>query len=222
MSEETHPSYGMVAFHRVQGSPETFFGSEIQGQGHYIVLEIKQGIRIHDNGYDRYRGHKKLIQVRLTAAQFANLLTTMNVADGVPCTIDRIRENGKTVGVDPPPVQKKEIERVTESFTDKISDVIKDLYEKSNEIHAILDQKSVGKKSREIIKEAFASTIMSIEDNLPFMVEMFNEATDKIVVQAKSEVDAFVTTVAIKTGLKNLPLALGSHTGNDGNDGELR
>jgi len=217
---ESHPSYGMVVFHRVQGSPRFFFGSEVQGQGTYISLEIKEGERHHD-GKDYYMGRKHLIRIRMTASQFAQLLTTMNMGDGVPCTIERVWKDGKYQGVEAPPVQKKEIERVEEHFRQRLSKFTQDLDAGRQRVLEILEQKTIKKSDRQEIKSLLDMVMREVASNTPYMIRLFRESTETIVEQAKAEVDSFVTTVAMKTGLGKLKqLALGAGNVESDTEGE--
>ena len=87
--KEKHPAYGMVGFYRVSGNPGRLFGSSLKNHESYIALRIGTGERIHSNGWDRYYGSLRgeHVEVMLSSAQFAELLTSMNVGNGVPCTI---------------------------------------------------------------------------------------------------------------------------------------
>ena len=76
----THPSYGMVQFSRVTGGNCRLFGSALEGHNHRIELRIFEAeMHIdHDLHMERPYGKGQIIEVALSAAQFAELLTTMN------------------------------------------------------------------------------------------------------------------------------------------------
>ena len=91
---ESHPAWGMVEFSRVEhGGPCRLFGSSLTNHGTTIILRVWEASRKHDCGQDWYHGsiRKELIAVEMSAAQFAGLLTTMNVGNGVPCTIRHVQ-----------------------------------------------------------------------------------------------------------------------------------
>jgi hypothetical protein len=147
-------------------------------------------------------GHRTLIEVELSAAQFAELLTTMNVGSGVPCTIRHLAGQGH---IPDPPDTKIEIDRVQESFGDRIKD-LKDLLKQSKaSIQEMFDEKAtLGVKSKAQVLEVINKLIMEITSNIPFIIDQFNEATERVVTSAKAEVDNFVTNVIVQTGLTQL------------------
>jgi len=117
---ESHPSWGMVQFSRVQhGGPCRLFGSSLEDHGTTILLHIFQGRREHDLSEDHLMGGNELVAVELSAAQFAGLLTTMNIGHGVPCTIRRLP------GQEMPdvPDDSRESERVRQSFGEHIDGI---------------------------------------------------------------------------------------------------
>ena len=92
---ETHPSYGMLGFSRIakcEGTP--LFGTSMQ-HSNTIVLRLKAASRRRDLNNDWYFGGKELFEVEMSYSQFAELITSIGVGDGVPVTIRRI--NGQTM-----------------------------------------------------------------------------------------------------------------------------
>jgi hypothetical protein len=83
---ETHPSYGVVMLSRASGSP-TLFGSKLRNHGQFIILQLCNAKVRREDGDETYFGTDRVAEVWLSAAQFASLLTTMNTAPGVPCTL---------------------------------------------------------------------------------------------------------------------------------------
>src|SRR5208337_4240325 len=91
--EDYHdPSYAMVSFSRISAGGEglSLFGSSIKHHS-AITLSIKQArlSRDTDLSHDWYFAENRfpLIEVTLSPNQFAELLTSMNVGDGVPATL---------------------------------------------------------------------------------------------------------------------------------------
>lgn len=198
---ETHPSFGMIQFSRITGGTEhNFFGSSLR-PNQWIRLRIAQGERVHDLGQDWYRGHgKQHIEVDLTAAQFADLLTTMNVGDGVPCTIAYL--GGQSV--EQAPFEKPVTARIHGEFKDRMRAIGED-YEKGRErVAEILQKPKIGKADREEIEGVLEALYRRLIGDSPFYLSQFEEGADKIVSQAKAEVDAFVTGMVQRTGMKAL------------------
>lgn len=200
---KSHPSYGLVSFHRVScgGNKEKLFGSSILHHFTMVRLTIHEAELTHDLCYDSIFPRKQIVEVDLSAAQFAELLTTMNQGSGVPCTI-RWREG---VGeVEPPPDNEIEIDRVHESFKANMAERVEWLSERREELAGILEKKAIGKQDRLKISRIIEGVIAEFRSSAPFAVDQFSEATEKIVTAAKAEVDSFVTQVIQVTGLEQL------------------
>lgn len=197
--EETfeHESYGMVGLSRCTGSAR-LFGSAIPRHGHFICLRVSEGERNHHLSRDWYRARKNLIEVWLSAAQFADMVTGMNMGEGVPCTIKRL--HGKLL--EEPPDLKTEAEKVQTDFSTDLQDLVTQLKGARKEIEGILEQKSIKVADRKTILARVNKMVQEIEANVPFVLQSFQEASDKVVTHAKAEVEAFTTARVIAAGVK--------------------
>ena len=197
--EFNHPSYGMASFHRVHnGSGTRLFGSSITDHHNTVRLTIGPGTLIHDLNHDRYYGSQRgeYIEVEFSAAQFAELLTRMNEGSGIPCTI-RTRDGKR---VDDPPDIETETERIKNGF----ADTLKSYYERAHKYRREVDESTKGlpAKAREKIRVALDVMEQTFKDNIPFVMEMFDEASTRVVTAAKHEIDAFATHVLGTLGLE--------------------
>jgi hypothetical protein len=106
----THPSYGHAAFTRVTGGIGRLYGSAITDHGSCVELKISTSELVRDRGlsYEHYYARDRIITVMFSEAQFATLITTMNVSEGAPCTINR--REGKAV--ESPPNVPLETEKI--------------------------------------------------------------------------------------------------------------
>lgn len=201
---ETHPSYGMARFSRRQGSPGRLFGSPVQDHQAYVTLTVARGecVTTQDTGWTRYYGGLRgdLIEVDMSAAQFAELLTSMNVGSGVPCTVRYLA--GKQVEV--PPDVRLEIERVREGFTERIRAINDQARQDAKEASDLLDKKTLTVAERKLLKEKLERTFREVDANTPYMLKLFEEASEKVVTHAKAEIDAFVAHNIITAGIRAL------------------
>jgi len=103
---KNHPSYGTVMFTRTHcgGGREKLFGSAITNHFTTVKLTIREAELRHKYHEDRIWGDRKIIEVELSAAQFVELLTTMNVGTGTPCTI-RFRQDVGKIEIPSPPAR---------------------------------------------------------------------------------------------------------------------
>lgn len=200
---EEHESFGMVSFSRRTGNPGRLFGSSLRTHESYVTLAVKRAVRIHSNGCDRYYGGTRgdIVEVDLSAAQFADLLTTMNVGLGTPCTIRWL--DSKRIP-NPPEDIKLEVEKVRETFKSDMGRVAKDIHAKRKQVEEILSKKSVTQADRKQVIDLFRTMAMNVESNIPFMLEQFEEASEKVVQHAKAEIDSFITSNVMAAGLRSL------------------
>lgn len=215
---EKHPSYGLVSFNRISGGHGTrFFGSALTNHHGFIELKVSRAQVKHELGMDWYYDTEGLFEVRMTSAQFAELITKMNVGTGTPCTLHSI---GRERIPDSPGQMKTEQEKVRESFSQKIWGLVDTLEKARSQVEKILEKKSaIRKQDRDDIQGLFRMVVREIRSNAPFMIECFEEAAEKVVTAAKAEVEGFVTGVAIRTGLDQIRktgLALGPADAEDG------
>lgn len=197
-----HPSYGMVQFSRVSGGKRQLFGSTMTEHSNTIFLRVAQGVREFRLKEDRYYTGRKdsIIEVEMSAAQFTELITTMNIGSGVPCTI-RALNNTRVEG---PPDEGTEMDRVREDFAEDLKNISSKLDGAKDELAAILAKKSIGKGDKVAISKIVSRMFMHFEDNVPFVQEQFQRATDRSVAAAKTEIDATLTNAVTKLGLKSL------------------
>jgi hypothetical protein len=199
---ENHESYVMVGFSRRQGSPGRLFGSSLKTHESYVTLKVSKGERIHSLGYDRYYGgmNGDILEVDLSAAQFAELLTTMNVGSGVPGTLRRAFNKR----VEPASETELEVEKIRVGFKKKMGDLASTCRQDIKDVEALLEKKGLVKADKEAILAKFRRVMMEVESNTPFMLSQFEEATEKVVTHAKAEVDAFMTHNVVSEGLRAL------------------
>jgi hypothetical protein len=195
----THPSYGMVQFVRTHnGGARRLYGSSLTNHGTTIRLDVRPSQWYHDLHEDRYTVESltPLIEIELSAAQFSELLTTMNIGYGVPCTIRYV--NGAPV--EKPPAVDTEVERVKAKFGDDLNEMIEVMYERRKDIEALTDK--LPAKSKEKLRIALDVMIQQLESNTPFVMQQFNEASDRVVNAAKKEIEAFTTHALRAAGME--------------------
>lgn len=201
---QTHPSYGQVLFSRISGGSRRLYGSPVRKHGDSIILEIRRSEVTHRLGSTYFFGRKRLIEVELSAAQFASLLTTMNVGSGIPCTIRQI--DGERVE-DPPDDDPLEHERVAHAFTNEgkyATRINGALAEAEAALRETLERKAIRKAD---VREALAKVVSASQDvkaNLPFMLGQFREAAERVATTVKAEADAWLTNTVVRAGLTSL------------------
>lgn len=218
--EREHESYGLLQISRVSGGTGEFrlFGSALARHYGTIRLRIAPAKWIHGLHYDRYHGsaRREHIEIEMSAAQFAEAITSLNMGSGTPCTVRYI--DGKRITE--PPDFPTEAEHIRQGFEGSLSGfkAKMDAYRKKIEK---LTEKLSG-KARDEIRIALDVIIDQLDSNVPFVLKQFQEATSRITTAAKNEVEAFVTHAVQAAGLQaiasKLPPLLSSGEPEDKNE----
>lgn len=192
---ETHPSWGLAVFHRASGTGKRLYGSELRHH-ETIRFQLTVAKETRDLSQEWRFSGEVLFEVEFTPAQFAQLLTTMNVGSGVPCTIDYRIDLGR---------QKYEAsEAKDEKFKQELSQDEQAIYAHLNELEAHLDLVKMTVKDRDSLKGRVAKVKQIIRSGIPFVVSQYRDHMEKVVTDAKAQVEAFVTGVVTRTGLEAL------------------
>ena len=185
--EHRHPSYGMLAFNRINGGSPYLYGSSIKHHDK-INLVLKRGYSGRNLNQNWYYGREELFEVEMSYTQFVELITHMNMGDGVPVTIKRIQgeKMPECPYHNPLDVHRKEFE-----------DHLDDVYGQSQHLIGVLQEKfkskkSFNKKEQEEIISMLNQISNNIGSNQSFQLSQFNEQMEKTVTESKGEVEAFV------------------------------
>lgn len=196
----THEAFGLLQIHRIQGCPGHLFGSSVDHHS-YIELRVAQAEHHRDLNHDWYHDTgRPLIEIRLSAAQFAEAITTLNYGAGTPCTIGSIQ--GKTIPL--PPAEEEVREVFQAEFKKDMSRVAHQLDKDIEQIRELLEKKSLSKEDRKTILFAMDKVRSHFANNAPFVHQQFEEAVEKTLAHAKAEADAFLTNAVIRAGQQAL------------------
>lgn len=203
----THPAFGQISISRVNHSGlQKLYGSAIGWHPHTMMLRIKTSERSHHLDHDTYFGRNTLIEVELSASQFADMLTHMNYGDGVPCTIRYLNNERVPEIDDEDPI---EVDRIKSQFKNKVIEMSAKLREDTKSLEDILSKKSINKADKNAIRNMLESVSRFFWDHSTFTIDMFSEAAEKITTQSKKEVEAFYRTVVEDMGIKAIKAADG-------------
>lgn len=93
-TKTSHPSYGTLVFSRRNGSSTPLFGSSIEHRDSIAITlyhaDITKGLYC-----DSIYSNKKIVEVEMSYSQFAEAITSMNMASGVPVTIRWTEKDGR-------------------------------------------------------------------------------------------------------------------------------
>ena len=99
-------------------------------------------------------------------------------------------------------------------FENEVQEKMHTLNQKLNTLTAdtkdiLQNKKTINKGDRETILHQMAMLQQEIHANMPFIAKMFNESFDKVVTEAKAEVEAFTQNKLSDLARKPIGLPLG-------------
>ena len=197
----THPSYGMAQFNRVSGGRPKLFGSELSDHYSTVVLSVSRGDVDNTGGRNWYHRRAPVIEVEFSAAQFVELISTLNCGDGIPCTIRFEAGKGR---VEDPPTVKTEADLARDHFTDRVKATTEKMRTIRARIATLGDLPKLKRADQKELMDCARALVQEVERNIPFYYEQFNEAVERRETQAKAEIDASVMATLQRLGLTKL------------------
>ena len=197
---EAHESFVTVSLSRISGL-RRFFGSSVESSA-WVELRVYPAELKHYLGADHIRAKTRpIIEVALSPAQFAELLTSMNVGSGVPGTMQSFNYKA----VPELPLMESETGRVRAGFEARMRREGVKVKEDLSALRKLFAEKKViSQADRKSALDILEKIVTEFCSNMPFHLDQFEEAAERIAVQAKAEVDSFITHAVMSTGLEVL------------------
>jgi len=188
-----HESYGALEITRCQRPPTSLFCSSIQHEN-TIRLRISAA-ELHRNQHTHtdlmYALHAKkdcYVEVEMSQTQFAEAITSLNKGGGTPVTVRYA--NGREM--QPCPYERKD-----EQFRAEFSADLEELATKVNgavkRAEALFSSKKpLTKSEKEEILSVLGSLSMAVNSNIPYVRDAFVKQMDKVVTEAKGNIEGFI------------------------------
>ena len=195
-----HPSFGMVKVSRTQGGPaDPLFGAEIDCNTH-MSLTISYAKVNQDLGRNWYYSYQDVCECIMTPVQYSELISTPNTT-GVPCTIRYTQKDGT--------IKYRPISTKTIYIKSKIEKEIEELKLKASKVESsvndILSKKgSFNKSDKDEIQSLVSQLSGLLNSRIPFYEKCLKENIERQLMEAKTEVESYVTHAIHQTGLKAL------------------
>ncbi len=193
----THPAFGMVGVSRVSATPGvTLFGTDFLHQG-FMRLTVHTAVLERGLSHDRTYARRRLVELDLSEAQWAQFVSSPNIGDGVACTL-RVYDQTVVPGI-PYRVQAN-------VFSQEIK---QDLQELLNHVHSAQaaveeDLHGVSKIKTERLREALRKLEQDVRSNLPFVARSFGRYMEDTVQHAKVEISSYALQAIQRAGLEAL------------------
>lgn len=203
--DEAHPAWGLIGASRVSHSPPgaALFDSDIK-HNHFVVLRIRRASRKRDLYRDWKHGEDELIEVAMSEAQWASFVSTLNMGDGVPCTIERVG-NEFMPGVEYEPRLAVSMDEVSAAATKALE-----------HIQTAFDAYKESKSAKN--RKALESAIANAPANLRFAAESLSEHAENVVSRARADIEAAVVSKARQLGIDPAEIATPHNLLEAGND----
>jgi hypothetical protein len=205
-----HPAFAVIGASRVNSTGHTLFQSEFKHQS-FITIRIKGARVARGLSNDRITSaadtNLPYIEVDLSESQWATFVSSMNVGEGVPCTMTYRRDVGYIPQIPEPPERK-------EQFTSEMRETLQDSIEHLKKIEKALEGAKITGKLRDELMGHVRMAKQEIQSNMPFVEKQFAEHVENTVESAKQEIHGYMVGQLQRAGLTalagngNLPLQL--------------
>lgn len=186
----THPAFGMIGAARVQSTGYPLNGSDFLHHN-FIVLKIHRSEFLRRLSGDSHFARDEIVEVALSEAQWATMISSLNVGNGVPCTISYIQGEGDVPQL---PVPRGETEEFAKEVRDKVQASV-------DELTAVLDENPRLPKA---VRHRLEMARQELRANLPFVVQCFGEHVEDTMEKAKTEIEAYLHGTVTRAGLQAL------------------
>lgn len=197
---ERHDSWGMVGIYHQHHGGRQLFGSDVTNYN-TICLKIKTAQCSRELGRDWIMGDKTLIEITLSANQFADLLTNANIGDGVPCTIEYVMNKGM-IKYQPQKPKIKVIEEECDALSEK---AVTDIQSSIAMVKELIEKKKISKTlGKELLFNMNGALSSLIGGGKEFYKKQAEQELENMVVEAKRQVQNYVDNKIYNTGLSML------------------
>lgn len=206
--KETHPSYGTISISNTSSTGTPLFNSDVR-HGHFISIRISEAHRNIDGTHEMVMADKQLIEINMTAAQFAEFITTPNRGSGTPCTLRYVAGDepyeGVRFGRPYPPMP--------EPFTDKFKAEGRErmdlMIAHMERAKTMADNLQSGaerptKANIGVMVHGLQQAIQEIRSNLPYVLKVLDEQTEQRMQKAATEFESYVSMRLQHMGLEAL------------------
>jgi hypothetical protein len=186
--DEQHPAWALIGAHRVSSTPgAVLFDSDLHHQ-HYVAVSIRAASRRRDLHRDWLHGHEEYIEVAMSEAQWASFVSSMNVGDGVPCTVER-RGREQVPGMPYQPRLAESMDEV-DNAADEALQKINDAFEKYREHKTVTNLR------------ALEFAIKHAPSNMRFAAQSLSEHAENVVQRSRADIEAMVMVKAQQLGIE--------------------
>lgn len=149
-----------------------------------------------------------IVEVSMSEAQWAHFVSSVGQGGGVPCTLETVG----TERMDRCPEQH-EMQRFSEDAKREAAKASAFLDEAIKQLHALAQEKAPSKAKREEVLALVKWTKQKLADSMPWVARQLNERMAAIVLEGKTELEAYAQRTLIESGLTELAKLTGRPAG---------
>ena len=206
-TKATPPAFGQVSAARVNGRAN-LYGSDFSHNG-YVTLSIKGSELRRSLSRDWHFEREQIIEIALSEAQWATLVSSLNNGGGVPCTLMWQQEKGLIPRLPDP---EKRVDQFTAEMQEDFADAVAAVDVLKEQIKGMGLSK---KRTDELISQADLVS-KKLTSSAPFVAEQFAEHMEEEVERAKVEIHGYASQLFQRAGVTALagegPLVLTDET----------
>lgn len=190
-----HPAYGQISVGRVSGSA-MLYGSDFK-HSNYIALRVRRSALTRSLSADWPHAREELIEIHMSESQWATMICSLNIGEGVQCTLDTVM--GEKIPGLPRQVPKRH-----------------DQYAKENAIHMatamaglekaveLLEGSGLSKAKQSELVSLLRKAHQDIGVNQDFVAKSFGEHMEDTTQKAKVEINAWGNNLLRGLGIERL------------------
>lgn len=202
-----HPAFGIVSVSRVSTNGHRLFASDLS-HSEYIKISIHEAHTVETDGIQSHRqkrgdGGNSVAEIELSPAQWASLVASFGVGEGVPCTLRRVRD-GKTKLL--PEIDQFESTR--ERFERQIHETVEKQTGLLQEIVGELASLAAKGKANKTELNELCRRMAVVTNNMPsefaYSTKLMQEVMEHIIASGKAELETVAVGVATRLGIKEI------------------
>lgn len=192
--EKEHPSFGVASLSRANGCG-ALYGSPLHDHFETIRLRISHSTEVIDGFISSYYAkNPNIIEVEFSMAQFSEFITTMNVNDGIPCTIRRLGKES----ISGPSYDANLLGTAATEFERHAKDATQGLASAQEVVKQLYDDKKINKTTYLTLHNLLRGCIMQMASNMPYIMTQMQEAAESIKSKASAEIAAMAAKFQYK------------------------
>lgn len=203
----SHPAFGLVSINRNRSTGKRLYASDLTHH-EVITLTFHESEQLEQDGLVRHRlsGSRRkspLLEVSLSPAQWATMISSFGMGDGVPCTINSLIR-GEYERLPEIGFNESTRERYERQIRESSERQLEKINEKLAALGELVAKGKAGKRELESVYNDLAGAIKNLPGNLSYSTQLIQESMDKIVASGKAELEATAIGVATRLGVSEL------------------